>query len=156
MASSNAVKSCTHIEGIQMKKRTEVFLLLLHNTFLIISCVENTKRIQQNFRFCWIKKIRMFKEIFLCTFSEYYSIMMHSNFHSILPKNGQENGTETWLLAKKMHNGENAFEVLLYSSTCHERTPSGPGKSVRTWQAAAHQRDGRARGTKRNTHCTTI
>ena len=29
-----------------------------------------------------------------------------------------------------------------YSSTCHERTPSGPGKSVRTMQVAAHQRDG--------------
>ena len=35
-ASSNAVKSCTHIEDIQMKKRTEAFLLLLHNTFLVI------------------------------------------------------------------------------------------------------------------------
>ena len=32
-----------------------------------------------------------------------------------------------------------------YSSTCHERTPSGPGKSVRTLQVAAHQRDGWAR-----------
>ena len=39
--------------------------------------------------------------------------MIHSKFQSILPKNGQENGTETWILAKKMHNGENAFEVLL-------------------------------------------
>ena len=29
-----------------------------------------------------------------------------------------------------------------YSSTCHERTPSGPGKSIRTLQVAAHQRDG--------------
>ena len=29
-ASSNAVKSCTHIEDIQMKKRTEAFSLLLH------------------------------------------------------------------------------------------------------------------------------
>ena len=33
-----------------------------------------------------------------------------------------------------------------YSSTCHERTPSGPGKSVRTLQVAAHQRDGLAGG----------
>ena len=32
-ASENAVKSCTHIEDIQMKKRTEAFVLLLHNTF---------------------------------------------------------------------------------------------------------------------------
>ena len=40
--------------------------------------------------------------------------MIHSKFQSILPKNGQENGTETCILAKKMHNGENAFEVLLY------------------------------------------
>ena len=30
----------------------------------------------------------------------------------------------------------------LYSSTCHERTPSGPGKIVRTLQVAAHRRDG--------------
>ena len=35
----------------------------------------------------------------------------------------------------------------IYSSTCHERTPSGPGKSVRTMQVAAHQRDGWARVT---------
>ena len=27
--------------------------------------------------------------------------MIHSKFQSILPKNGQENGTETWILAKK-------------------------------------------------------
>ena len=33
-----------------------------------------------------------------------------------------------------------------YSSTCHERTPSGPGKSVRTLQVAARHRDGRAGG----------
>ena len=31
-ASSNAVKSCTHIEDTQMKKRTEAFSLLLRNT----------------------------------------------------------------------------------------------------------------------------
>ena len=34
-----------------------------------------------------------------------------------------------------------SFESL-YSSTCHERTPSGPGKSVRTLQVAARHRDG--------------
>ena len=34
----------------------------------------------------------------------------------------------------------------LYSSTCHERTPSGPGKSVRTLQVAARHRDGWAGG----------
>ena len=28
----------------------------------------------------------------------------------------------------------------IYSSTCHERTPSGPGKSVRSLQVAADQR----------------
>ena len=33
-----------------------------------------------------------------------------------------------------------------YSSTCHERTPSGPGISVRTRQVAAHQRQGRRSG----------
>ena len=51
-ASSNAVKSCTHIENIQMKKRTEAFLLLLHNTFFIILCVKSTHKIRQKFRFC--------------------------------------------------------------------------------------------------------
>ena len=35
--------------------------------------------------------------------------------------------------------------VSMYSSTYHELTPSGPGKSVRTLQVAAHQRDGWAR-----------
>ena len=35
---------------------------------------------------------------------------------------------------------------LQYSSTCHERTPSGPGKSVRTLQVAARHRDGQAGG----------
>ena len=51
-ASSNAVKSCAHIEDIQMKKCTETFLLLLHSTFLIIFCVKKTQKILQNFRFC--------------------------------------------------------------------------------------------------------
>ena len=83
-ASSNAVKSCTHIEDIQMKKRTEPFLLLLHNTFLIIVRVKNSTKI----RILLNKKIRMFKEISFRTFLEYYSIMIHSKFHSILQKNG--------------------------------------------------------------------
>ena len=34
----------------------------------------------------------------------------------------------------------------IYSSTCHERTPSGPSKSVRTLQVAARDRDGLAGG----------
>ena len=34
--------------------------------------------------------------------------------------------------------------IFNYSSTCHERTPSGPGKCVRTLQVAARHRDGRA------------
>ena len=43
-----------------------------------------------------------------------------------------------------------------YSSTCHERTASGPCKSVRTLQVAAHQRDGRADAdAKYNTPCKT-
>ena len=44
-----------------------------------------------------------------------------------------------------------------YSSTCHERTPSGPGKSVPTWQVAARQRDGGTGegGGMHNTPCTT-
>ena len=77
------MKRCTHIEYLKMKKQTEAFLRLLHNTFLIIFVLLNTTTIRQNFRFCRIKKIRMFKEISLCTFLEYYSIRMHSNFHSI-------------------------------------------------------------------------
>ena len=88
MASSNAVESCTHIEDIQMKKRTEAFWFLLHNTFLSIVCVKNTKQIDKISDFMNKKKIRMFKEISFCTFLEYYSIMIHSKFHSILPKNG--------------------------------------------------------------------
>ena len=47
-ASSNAVKSSTHIEDMQMKKRTEAVLLLLHNTFLINFCVKNTHTIRKN------------------------------------------------------------------------------------------------------------
>ena len=31
---------------------------------------------------------------------------------------------------------------MMYGSTCHERTPSGSGKSVPTWQVAGRQRDG--------------
>ena len=42
-----------------------------------------------------------------------------------------------------------------YSRTCHERTPSGPGKSVRTLQVAARHR-GRQIYTPRNTTYTTI
>ena len=80
-ASSNAVKSCTLIEDIQMKKRTEALVLLsLHNTFLIIFCVKNTKN--STFQILLNKKkIRMFKEISFCTFLEYYSIMIHQKFH---------------------------------------------------------------------------
>ena len=37
------MKSYTHIEDIQMKKRTDAFLLLLHSTFLIMFCVKNNK-----------------------------------------------------------------------------------------------------------------
>ena len=44
------------------------------------------------------------------------------------------------------HKIHNFFMVWMYSSTCHERTPSGPGKSVRTLQVAARHRDGRAGG----------
>ena len=39
--------------------------------------------------------------------------------------------------------GDSSYD---YSSTCHERTPSGPGKNVRTLQVAARHRDGRAGG----------
>ena len=36
--------------------------------------------------------------------------MIHSKFHSILPRKWYRN----MIFSKKMHNGENAFEVLLY------------------------------------------
>ena len=45
-----------------------------------------------------------------------------------------------------------------YSSTCHERTHSGPGKSVRTLQVAARHRDGWQAGDakyNRPTPCNT-
>ena len=42
------------------------------------------------------------------------------------------------------------------SSTCHERTPSGPGKSVRTRQVVARRRDGwAALNVIGTTPCTT-
>ena len=85
-----------------MKKRTEAFLLLLHNIFLIIFLMEKHTQNSTKFQILLNKtKFRMFKEISFCKFLEYYSIMINSKFHSILPKTGQENGTETWLLAKK-------------------------------------------------------
>ena len=34
--------------SVQMKKRTEAFLLLLHSTFLIMFCVKNTHKIRKN------------------------------------------------------------------------------------------------------------
>ena len=40
--SSKAVKSCTHIDYIQVKNRTQVFVVLLNNTFTIIFGVKNT------------------------------------------------------------------------------------------------------------------
>ena len=42
---SNAVKICTHLEGIVMKKRTVVFLVLFNIKFLIMFCVKNIKKI---------------------------------------------------------------------------------------------------------------
>ena len=56
----------------------------------------------------------MFKEISFCTFLEYYSIMTHSKFHSILPKKLLRKWYRNTTFSSKMHNGENAFEVLLY------------------------------------------
>ena len=35
---------------------------------------------------------------------------------------------------------ESTVYASCYSSACHERTPSGPGKSVRSLQMAADQR----------------
>ena len=54
----------------------------------------------------------MFKEISFCTFLEYYSIMILSKFHSI--KKMAKKMVRNMTFSSKMHNGENAFEVLLY------------------------------------------
>ena len=51
-----------------------------------------------------------------------------------------------FMLGKNNVANHNQPTGLHYSSTCHERTPSGPGKSVRTLQVAARHRDGRAGG----------
>ena len=67
-----------------MNKHRDAFLLLLHNTFLIIFVCEKRNKNSTTFQIFLINKIRLFKEISLCTFSEYYSIMMHSKFNSIL------------------------------------------------------------------------
>ena len=47
--------------------------------------------------------------------------------------NNREDMTKYELTADMTENRQ-------YSSICHGRTPSGPGKSVRTLQLAAHQR----------------
>ena len=57
----------------------------------------------------------MFKEISFCTFLElliFNNDPQQISFNSA--KKWPRNDTKTRLLAKKMHNGENAFEVLLY------------------------------------------
>ena len=41
--SLNALKTCTQIEDIQMKKPTRVFLVLMNITFLISFCVKTKK-----------------------------------------------------------------------------------------------------------------
>ena len=48
-ASSNEVKSCSHIEGIQMKKRAQVFLVLSNNTFKIFFSVKNNTNSTSDF-----------------------------------------------------------------------------------------------------------
>ena len=52
--SPNAVKSCTHIEDIEMKTFSRVYLVLLNITFLIIFCVKNNKL--TTFQIFFIKK----------------------------------------------------------------------------------------------------
>ena len=84
--SSNAVTSCTQIENIQMKKHTEALLLLLHNTFLIIFVYEKHTQNSTKPQMLLNKTNQNVKEVSFCTFLEYYSIIIHSNFHSIIPK----------------------------------------------------------------------
>ena len=51
-------------------------------------------------------------------------------------------------LSKSKHYlfGKIKCNICYYSSTCHEGTPSGPGKSVRTLQVGTHRRDRWAAG----------
>ena len=49
---------------------------------------------------------------------------------------------EQWREASEKNGMKVSRANTEYSSTCHERTPSGPGKSVRTLQVAARHRDG--------------
>ena len=98
-----------------MKKRTEAFWFLLHNTFLIIVCVKNTTKILKKFRFCWKEKNQnVLRNFRLCVFR----ILFNND-----PQQISFNSAKKWLrklyrnttFSSKMHNGENAlFEVLLY------------------------------------------
>ena len=72
----------------------------------------NFKTVSSNF--VEYKKSECFKEVSLCIFLEYYSIMMHRKLHSILPKKWPRKWDRNMTFSSKMHNGEKAFEVLLY------------------------------------------
>ena len=75
---------------------------------------------------------------------------LHSDLKNSTTVNMFKKGIKPfWLVSIKQRN---SALKLIYSSTCHERTPSGPGKSVRTLQVAAHQRDGWARCNESG-HC---
>ena len=72
-------------------------------------------------------------------------ISLHVNGHSWLKKSSPSRPRGAlWREVRGSHI--ELLENCHYSSTCLERTPSGPGKSVRTLQVAARHRDGWAGG----------
>ena len=72
-----------------MKKLAEAFLILLHSKFLINNfvCEKHTKYSKKIKILLNKKNQNVFGEISFCKFLEYYSIMVHSKFYLILPKN---------------------------------------------------------------------
>ena len=109
------MKRCTHIEDIQMKKRTEAFLLLLQkllhfNHFLC----EKHKKNSTKFQILLNNKISECLRNFLL----YVFRILFNNDPQQISFNSAKKWLRKWYrnttFSSKMHNGENAFEVLLY------------------------------------------
>ena len=92
-----------------MKKRTEVFLVLLNIKFLIIFCVKNIKKKLTTFQ----KNIHVLRNFLLYVFR-----ILFNNDPQQISINSAKKWPRKWYrnmnISEKMHNGENAFEVLLY------------------------------------------
>ena len=61
----------------------------------------------------------MFKDISFCKFLEYYSIMIHNKFHSILQKNGQEQWYRNMTQKCIMEKTHLKFSFFLYKQCKH-------------------------------------